>query len=98
MRLVPSLAALAVCFAVNLPALADSHPKAPAVSPPDPELLEFLVDWQDADGRWVDPLTFAQIDPAAVAAKDARLHNKLPAASTRGQPTQGGADNGRRAR
>ena len=34
----------------------------------DPELLEFLADWQGADGNWVDPMTFARIDPAKVKA------------------------------
>ncbi len=36
----------------------------------DPELLEFLADWQGADGSWVDPMTFARIDPTKVKAGD----------------------------
>lgn len=34
----------------------------------DPDLLEFLADWQGADGSWVDPMTFTRIDPAKVRA------------------------------
>ena len=57
------------------PLLADT-PKTPVASP-DPELVEFLADWQGADGRWVDPMTFARIDPAKVA-DEARRHGKTP--------------------
>ena len=84
---------LVVFTAASLPGHAANTPKTPAATLPDPELLEFLVDWQDAAGQWVDPLTFAQIDPAAVAAHDARTHSKPPAAATQAHP----ADSGRRA-
>lgn len=61
-----------------LPLLADT-PKTPTpAAGPDPELMEFLADWQGADGRWVDPMTFARIDPAKVAADEARRHGKTP--------------------
>lgn len=60
-----------------LPLLADT-PKTPIPAASDPELLEFLADWQGADGRWVDPMTFARIDPAKVAADEARRHGKTP--------------------
>lgn len=60
-----------------LPLLADS-PKTPTpAAAPDPELVEFLADWQGADGRWVDPMTFARIDPARVT-DEARHHGKIP--------------------
>lgn len=47
---------------------------APAVQPSavDPELLEFLADWQGADGNWVDPMTFARIDPTKIKVDDGR--------------------------
>jgi hypothetical protein len=52
---------------------------APAAQPAavDPELLEFLADWQGADGNWVDPMTFARIDPAKIKADDTR-HETSP--------------------
>jgi hypothetical protein len=84
---------LGVFTAASLPGYAANTSKTPAATLPDPELLEFLVDWQDAAGHWVDPLTFAQIDPAAVAAHDARAHSKPPAPATQVHP----ADSGRRA-
>ena len=55
------------------------HAAAPAAQPSavDPELLEFLADWQGADGNWVDPMTFARIDPAKIKADDTR-HDSVP--------------------
>lgn len=44
----------------------------------DPDLLEFLADWQGADGSWVDPMTFSRIDPAKVRA-DGRTPVPAPA-------------------
>jgi hypothetical protein len=56
--------------------LASGAPYAavPAAQPGavDPELLEFLADWQGADGNWVDPMTFARIDPAKIKTDDSR--------------------------
>ena len=43
----------------------------------DPELLEFLADWQGADGSWVDPMTFTRIDPAK--ARKQSIHSAAPA-------------------
>lgn len=77
-------ALLLVLSCAARPLLADT-PKSPApVTGPDPELMEFLADWQGADGRWVDPMTFARIDPAKVAADEARRRGKppVPAAGT----------------
>lgn len=54
---------------------------APKQGPVDPDLLEFLADWQAADGSWVDPMTFSRIDPAKVR-KDAREPAPAPAAAT----------------
>lgn len=50
---------------------------APKPAPVDPELLEFLADWQATDGSWVDPMTFTRIDPAKVRSRD--LHGPVPA-------------------
>ena len=64
-------------FCTALPLLADT-PKTPTpAASTDPELVEFLADWQGADGRWVDPMTFARIDPAKVT-DEARRHGKTP--------------------
>lgn len=63
------------CLLLGLPALllcagplfaaVPSHPaKAAAMNP---ELLEFLADWQGPDGNWVDPMTFVHIDPAKLS-------------------------------
>ena len=49
---------------------------APKQAPVDPDLLEFLADWQASDGSWVDPMTFSHIDPAKVRAD---VHNPVPA-------------------
>jgi len=43
----------------------------------DPELLEFLADWQGADGSWVDPMTFTRIDPAKT--RKPGIHSAAPA-------------------
>ena len=32
--------------------------------PPDDALLEFLGEWESADGEWVDPLEFAEFELA----------------------------------
>lgn len=60
-------------------------PAAP-VPLPDDQLLEFLADWQGADGQWVDPMTFASIDPAKVAAGKTKIPQKPPAPATRANP------------
>lgn len=91
MGLARSILWLGLLAAASLPVHADT-PKAPASLPPDPELLEFLADWQDADGKWIDPMTFADIDPAAVAARDARTRHKPLAPATPPPP----ADTGKR--
>jgi len=55
---------------------------APAKQKPvDPELLEFLADWQATDGSWVDPMTFTRIDPAKVRT-DTRAPVPAPAPVT----------------
>jgi len=55
---------------------ADQNPVQP---PPkvDPELLEFLGSWQGSDGAWVDPMTFARIDPGKLA-EDQMPHEGKP--------------------
>ena len=52
---------------------------APKQGPVDPDLLEFLADWQAADGSWVDPMTFSRIDPAKVRAD---VRDPVPAPAT----------------
>lgn len=59
---------IAVLLLANLPLVAIGkstarHPK-PRVHQPDPALLEFLGTWESPDGHWVDPMTFARINPA----------------------------------
>lgn len=63
------------------PALAVNRtpPKPPVtVQKPDPALLEFLGTWQSPDGRWVDPMTFARIDPDKTQQDKNRREGKLP--------------------
>lgn len=76
MRRIPllGLLALPLFLAAGAPYAAAPSAKSAAV---DPELLEFLADWQGADGNWVDPMTFARIDPAKIKADDTR-HESTP--------------------
>lgn len=58
-------------------------PKAAAGHPvtarkPDVALLEFLGTWEAKDGHWVDPMTFARIDPDKAVRDQARRQGKLP--------------------
>lgn len=58
------------------------------VQPPtkvDPELLEFLGSWQSSDGAWVDPMTFARIDPGKLADGQTRQEGK-PAPAVKEPP------------
>ena len=61
-------------------------PAAPALVADD-QLLEFLADWQGTDGNWVDPMTFASVDPAKVAAAKTKTLQKAPAPATRANPS-----------
>ena len=63
------LLALPLFFVAGVPFAA--APAVHHVTAVDPELLEFLADWQGADGNWVDPMTFVRIDPAKVRRDDA---------------------------
>jgi hypothetical protein len=54
-----------------LPALL---PIAMAAEEPSLELLEFLGDWETADGEWQDPLEFMQ-DVEALEAENAKLED-----------------------
>ena len=75
-----SLAALlcgAAAFAGTTKNAAPLPPKA------DPALLEFLGSWQGSDGKWVDPMTFARIDPARLVAEHAR-HTGKPLTPAKG--------------
>ncbi|MDE2091297.1 MAG: hypothetical protein KGJ08_05300 [Gammaproteobacteria bacterium] len=53
---------------------ADQKPVMPPQA--DPELLEFLGSWQSSDGAWVDPMTFARIDPSKLAEDKVRHEGK----------------------
>ncbi|HEX5340693.1 MAG TPA: hypothetical protein VFX47_07405 [Gammaproteobacteria bacterium] len=48
---------------------------------PDPALLEFLGTWESPDGSWVDPMTFARIDPDKTRQDKTRRDGKLPSAA-----------------
>ena len=63
---------------VAFPVFAAEQKPAPAPPKADPELLEFLGSWQGSDGKWVDPMTFARIDPGKLAADKARHASKTP--------------------
>jgi hypothetical protein len=72
------LLALPLFLAAGAPYAAAPQAQSDAV---DPDLLEFLADWQGADGNWVDPMTFIRIDPAKVRANDVR-HSPAPMPGT----------------
>jgi len=90
-----SLAALAV---VPLLAAPPSPVAKPVPVAPDDQLLEFLADWQGADGKWVDPLTFAAIDPAKLSAAKTAPPKKVPAPATHIAPGNQPAKDAGRAR
>jgi len=72
-----------------LPALAKD---TPAASTTDSQILDYMADWQGADGQWTDPMTFARIDPAKVKAEAAKRHGKpaaTPSAASTGAPAAG---------
>lgn len=61
-------------------------PKTP-LPKADPALLEFLGSWQTSDGKWVDPMTFARIDPDKLTAERTRHDGKpLPSSKAAGHP------------
>ena len=41
-----------------------------AVEPPSLELLEFLSEWQDEDGKWVDPFDVPDSEDGEPAGND----------------------------
>jgi hypothetical protein len=86
--LVPALVLVAA------PALAvdKSPPKKHAVvaPKPDPALLEFLGTWESPDGRWVDPMTFARIDPDKTRQEKAKQDGKLPPSASKPADRNGG--------
>jgi hypothetical protein len=80
----------------TVPALAvnKSPPKKhPVVAQkPDPALLEFLGTWESPDGNWVDPMTFARIDPDKTRQDKAKQEGKLsPPGSKPADKTGGGS-------
>jgi hypothetical protein len=69
---------LVLLFALTIgPAFAADKPAAPAASP-DQGVVDFLADWQDDSGQWVDPMMFARIDPAKIKAEDDKRRGKTP--------------------
>jgi hypothetical protein len=59
---------------------------------PDAALLEFLGTWEAKDGHWVDPMTFARIDPDKAVRDQARRQGNLPLGN--GKPGNKGNDTG----
>jgi hypothetical protein len=85
----PSLLVLSLALAAG-PVLATDKPAPPASdSKRDAGVIGFMADWQDDSGQWLDPMTFARIDPAKVKADDAKRRGKtsLPPAVSQGAPT-----------
>ncbi len=80
MRRLPFLGLLALPLFLAASAPSAAAPRAHQPAAVDTDLLEFLADWQGADGNWVDPMTFTRIDPAKVRADDVR-HSPAPAPS-----------------
>jgi len=65
----------------TIPVFAADQKPVPPPPKVDPSLLEFLGSWQGSDGVWVDPMTFARIDPGKLAEEEARRDGKpLPPA------------------
>ena len=93
MSLTRVLAALLPGLLLSLPlhAAAKPAPAHAASTRADPALIEFLADWQGKDGQWVDPLTFADIDPAKVKADEAKRHGRssAPAGHSGAAPAAG---------
>ncbi|HEX4301077.1 MAG TPA: hypothetical protein VH327_09415 [Gammaproteobacteria bacterium] len=83
------LLGLGLLFPLMIAAL-PVHADSPPLAASDAKVLDFMADWQGDDGRWVDPMTFARIDPAKVKADDARRHGKpMPAAVSKAAPAAG---------
>lgn len=69
------------------PALGLAQPAlAKNTAPADDKVLDFIADWQGDDGQWVDPMTFARIDPAKVKAEDDRRHGRPQAPANEPAP------------
>ncbi len=68
------LAAMVSWFVLS--AFAADHRPMPPPRKVDMALLEFIGTWQTSDGRSVDPMTFARIDPGKLAAEKARREGK----------------------
>lgn len=83
-----ALLCTAAAFAGTAKTVIPPPPKA------DPALLEFLGSWQASDGKWVDPMTFARIDPERLAAEHARRTDKPlpPKGSNPGSTPPGGGE------
>ena len=90
--LLPGLMLIAPLHAADKPA--PVHASA-AASAADPALIEFLADWLGTDGQWVDPLTFADVDPTKVKADAARRHGKSPAPAGHSGAAPAAAEGGR---
>ena len=90
MRRIPLLRALLVLPLLITPVAPYAAVPAAKTVAVDPRLLEFLADWQGADGNWVDPMTFARIDPAKVQADDARHGQPQPAPGSASAPSSAG--------
>jgi hypothetical protein len=71
-------------------AASPAHAGSTPLPASDAKVLDYMADWQGDDGQWVDPMTFARIDPAKVKADAARRHGKpTPAAVSKPAPAAG---------
>ncbi|MGH8377417.1 MAG: hypothetical protein ACRER7_00525 [Gammaproteobacteria bacterium] len=82
---------MALLFTVSAFA-ADPQPVTPPSQKVDPALLEFLGSWQASDGQWVDPMTFARVDPNKLATEKARPEDKIPPPVKQAPPNLAGGE------
>lgn len=94
MKPIRVLAALLPGLLLTTPLHAAANP-APAPLAADSALIEFLADWQGKDGQWVDPLTFADIDPAKVKADADKRRDKSAAPAGHSGATPAAGEGGR---
>ena len=82
----------AVLLLCAFPAFAGGEKAAPPPPKADPALLEFLGSWQGTDGQWVDPMTFASIDPSKVKEASAQRDGKPSVPPAKANPPDKSAD------
>jgi hypothetical protein len=80
--------AILLCAA---PVFAGEQKTVPPQPKVDPALLEFIGAWQASDGEWVDPMTFARIDPGKLTEEKARREGKTIPPAKQPPPNLAGA-------